>query len=108
MARSSPQRKTPIRGQTKSGFRESRHYPRGLIGTAKQRKALDTAKYMGTLPKHQAIAKRVHGCGDYLLFRHFFTIDAVKLHAASFCMKHLLCPSLRHQERRKGPGGIPG
>ena len=47
---------------------------------------------MGTLPKHQAIAKRVHGCGDYLLFRHFFTIDAVKLHAASFCMKHLLCP----------------
>ena len=54
--------------------------------------ALDTAKYMGTLPKHQAIAKRVHGCGDYLLFRHFFTIDAVKLHAASFCMKHLLCP----------------
>ena len=54
--------------------------------------ALDVAKYMGTLPKHQAIAKRVHGCGDYLLFRHFFTIDAVKLHAASFCMKHLLCP----------------
>lgn len=44
MARSSPQRKTPIRGQTKSGFRESRHYPRGLIGTAKQRKALSTQR----------------------------------------------------------------
>ena len=54
--------------------------------------ALDIAEYMGTLPKHQAVAHRVKGCGDYLLFRHFFTIDTVRLHAASFCMKHLLCP----------------
>lgn len=54
--------------------------------------ALDIAEYMGTLPKHQAIAHTVKGCGDYLLFRHFFTIDTVRLHAASFCMKHLLCP----------------
>ena len=54
--------------------------------------ALDIAEYMGTLPKHQATANRVQSCGNYLLFRHFFTIDTVKLHAASFCMKHLLCP----------------
>ena len=54
--------------------------------------ALDIAEYMGTLPKHQAVAHRVKACGDYLLFRHFFTIDTVRLHAASFCMKHLLCP----------------
>lgn len=54
--------------------------------------ALDIAEYMGTLPNHQAVAHRVKGCGDYLLFRHFFTIDTVRLHAASFCMKHLLCP----------------
>lgn len=54
--------------------------------------ALDIAEYMGTLPKHQATASRVQSCGNYLLFRHFFTIDTVKLHAASFCMKHLLCP----------------
>jgi hypothetical protein len=25
-------------------------------------------------------------------FRHYFTIDKVRLHGASFCMKHLLCP----------------
>ena len=31
-------------------------------------------------------------CGDYLLFRHFFTVDKVKLHAAQFCKAHLLCP----------------
>jgi hypothetical protein len=54
--------------------------------------ALDTAEYMASSTKHQAMAAKVQGCGDYLLFRHFFTVDKVKLHAASFCKKHLLCP----------------
>ena len=60
-------------------------------GKAKK-SALDVAEYMATLPQHQAMAKTVKGCGNYLLFRHFFTVDVVKLHAASFCRKHLLCP----------------
>ena len=38
------------------------------------------------------MSNTVKGCGNYLLFRHFFTVDVVKLHAASFCRKHLLCP----------------
>ena len=54
--------------------------------------ALDTAKYMAESTKHQAMAAKVQGCGDYLLFRHFFTVDKVKLHAAQFCKAHLLCP----------------
>ena len=54
--------------------------------------ALDIAKYMAASPRHQAMAARVNGCGDYLLFRHFHTVDQVKLHAAQFCKKHLLCP----------------
>ena len=37
------------------------------------------------------IAGKLKKCGDYLLFRHFFTVDKVKLAAASFCLKHLLC-----------------
>ena len=53
-------------------------------GKAKK-SALDVAEYMATLPQHQAMAKTVKGCGNYLLFRHFFTVDVVKLHAASFC-----------------------
>lgn len=60
-------------------------------GKAKK-SALDVAEYMATLPQHQAMAKTVKGCGNYLLFRHFFTVDVVKLYAASFCRKHLLCP----------------
>ena len=47
---------------------------------------------METLPEHQATARRVKGCGDYLVFRHYFTVDRVRLHGASLCMKHLLCP----------------
>jgi len=53
--------------------------------------ALDVADYMETLPEHQATAKRVKSCGDYLVFRHYYTVDRVKLHGASLCMKHLLC-----------------
>ena len=40
----------------------------------------------------KAIASNLRLCGDYLLFRHFYTLDDVRLHAAKFCRKHLLCP----------------
>lgn len=63
-------------------------------GKAKS-KALDVAEYMAALPKVQGLepyAKRVKGCGDYLVFRHYYTVDQVKLHGARLCMKHLLCP----------------
>ncbi len=54
-------------------------------------RALDTAEYIeqeGDLP----LARRLSGCGEYLLFRHYFTVNEVRLHAAQFCKKHLLCP----------------
>ncbi len=54
--------------------------------------ALDIAEYMRAETEHQAMAAKVIGCGDYLQFRHFFTVDTVRLHAAQFCKKHLLCP----------------
>lgn len=54
--------------------------------------AIDVAEYIGTLPEHQAIGRRVLSCGDYLVFRHYFTVDQVKLHGAQLCMAHLLCP----------------
>lgn len=59
-------------------------------GEAKKR-ALEVAKYIdGQGEMH--LAGRVSGCGEYLLFRHYFTVDQVRLHAAQFCKKHLLCP----------------
>ena len=100
------QRKTPTLWQEKSGLRESRHYPKGLNGTEKQEKALDVAEYMQGLPGQQAkdVSQRVMACGDYLLFRHFFTVDKVKLHAAQFCKAHLLCPlcAIRRGAKARG------
>lgn len=59
-------------------------------GQAKKR-ALDVAEYIGEHgPKH--LGDKVAKCGEYLLFRHYYTVNEVRLHAARFCKKHLLCP----------------
>lgn len=38
------------------------------------------------------LAQRLQSCGEYLLFRDYYTVGKVRLHAARFCKKHLLCP----------------
>lgn len=60
-------------------------------GIAKKR-AIDQAHFMADQPGLARVALRVENCGSYLLFRHYFTVDKMRLHAASFCMYHLLCP----------------
>ncbi len=37
-------------------------------------------------------AARLARCGEYLLFRHYWTVDQVRLHSAEFCKQHLICP----------------
>lgn len=54
--------------------------------------ALDVAEYMRALPGHQQRAERLSSCGDYLVFRHYWTVDKVRLHGARLCCMHLLCP----------------
>lgn len=60
-------------------------------GLAKSR-ALDVVEYMRSQPGFESLAGKVEHCGEYLLFRHYYTVDEVRLHAATFCRKHLLCP----------------
>lgn len=38
------------------------------------------------------IGVRLKHCGEYLLFRDYYTVGKVRLHAARFCKNHLLCP----------------
>ena len=38
------------------------------------------------------LAGKLRRCGHWLVFRHYYTVDQVRLHAADFCKKHLLCP----------------
>jgi hypothetical protein len=57
--------------------------------------ALDIAEYIGASDQAQTLAKqlqRLQSCGDYLVFRHYWTVDEVKLHGARLCCQHLLCP----------------
>lgn len=41
---------------------------------------------------HKGIVHRLRSCGNYLLFRDYYTVNEVRLHKANFCMKHLVCP----------------
>lgn len=60
-------------------------------GKAKTR-ALNIANHINAIDGLQTEYKRLSRCADYLLFRHYFTVDKVRLHAAQFCKIHLLCP----------------
>lgn len=53
--------------------------------------SLRNAEYCQT-HGHVKEYKKLANCANYLVFRHYFTVDQLKLHAASFCKKHLICP----------------
>lgn len=38
------------------------------------------------------LVAKMETCGSYLVFKHYFNRDEVRLHAAKFCKKHMLCP----------------
>ena len=94
MPRSSPdQKENPDSLAGETGVQGIEALPNRVERYSKaKRQALDVANYMAGVPKHQAMSETVRGCGDYLVFRHYFTVDAVRLHGASLCRKHLLCP----------------
>lgn len=60
---------------------------------AKER-ALAMRDYLLTLGESSAVkaAGLLQDCGNYLHFRHYFTVNQVRLHAACFCKQHLICP----------------
>lgn len=43
-------------------------------------------------PFFRKVADGLNTCGNYLHFRHYFTVDKMRLHSAMFCKKHLFCP----------------
>lgn len=88
-----PERENPAQVQLDGVSEGIEALPKRIDRYGKAKKgALDVANYMASFPEHQAVARRVLGCGDYLVFRHYWTVDKVKLHGARLCMKHLLCP----------------
>jgi hypothetical protein len=37
-------------------------------------------------------SQRLSECGEYLVFRSYYTVNKIRLHAARFCKQHLICP----------------
>lgn len=88
-----PQKENPDSLAGETGVQGIEALPKKIDRYSKaKRGAIDVADYMATMPEHQAMGAKVQGCGDYLVFRHYFTVDRVRLHGASLCKKHLLCP----------------
>jgi hypothetical protein len=54
-------------------------------------RAVDMSDY-AILQGDVKLAARLLDCGAYLLFRDYYTVGKVRLHAARFCKKHLVCP----------------
>lgn len=81
-------------GAATSGLSSSEFSGRlNRYGAAKHR-AGEQCEFIAQLgqSRHAPIVQRMERCADYLLFRHYFTVDEVRLHAARFCQLHLLCP----------------
>jgi len=43
-------------------------------------------------PLASRVCSSLTSCANYLHFRDYFTVNQVKLHSASFCKQHLVCP----------------
>ena len=54
-------------------------------------RALEMQEYCN-VQQDVKMSNKLANCANYLVFRHYFRIDEVRLHAAQFCKKHLLCP----------------
>lgn len=96
--------KPPLDGILAETSREARktgnfHSRISRYGKAHQR-TLEMSEYISSVIKDNhnlarelgGLPHRLQSCGEYLLFRNYYTIEEIRLHKASFCMKHLLCP----------------
>lgn len=54
-------------------------------------RALEMTEYCN-VRQDVKMSNKLSNCANYLVFRHYFRVDEVRLHAAQFCKKHLLCP----------------
>lgn len=100
------QEKSPVSAvladsETGLGF-ESLQHRLQRYGAGKTR-ALDMADYITENTKSKwddrkrntetgKLAAKLSNCADFLIFKRYLTVDEVRLHAANFCKKHLLCP----------------
>lgn len=81
-----------LAGETNQGGDDAAALPVRLDRYSRaHHRALDMADYARTVGDVKT-ANKLDKCGHYLLFHDYFTVGKVRLHAADFCRKHLVCP----------------
>lgn len=86
-----PSTVSSLAAETEQGVTELEVFPARLERYHKARqRGLRMSKYTADMGDAKA-ARLLQACGSYLVFRQYYTVDRVRLHAASFCKKHLLC-----------------
>lgn len=89
-------------GEVENGFDDSEALPgrlnRYAVAHRRAIKMSDFIKNVSTFNSSRSksdldyLASNLHDCGNYLVFRDYYTVGKVRLSAANFCRKHLLCP----------------
>lgn len=87
-----PQIEEPLAGELDKGADTAEALPRRLERYGKARERATQMAGYAQANGHAKEYRLLDGCGNYLLFRHYHTVDKVRLHAANLCRKHLLCP----------------
>lgn len=81
-----------LQAETSQGADHTKVLPNRLNRYSKaHHRAVEMAHYASDYGEVK-LADKLSRCGSYLVFRDYFTVGKVRLHAAQFCKKHLLCP----------------
>jgi hypothetical protein len=87
-----PQSVDILADETELGAGDAAALPRRLNRYSQaHHRALEMSHY-ATSKGEVKIAKQLHDCGAWLVFRDYYTQDTVRLRSANFCRRHLLCP----------------
>lgn len=93
----SPEKENPLideslAAESKQGADDAAGLPSRLARYSRaHHRAVEMSNYLKETGEVK-LARNLGSCGHYLLFRDYFTVGKVRLHAAKFCNKHLLCP----------------
>ena len=87
-----PQNDDALAGESCLGADTAEALPRRLERYGKARERAMAMADFTAANGHAKEYRLLSNCGNYLQFRHYYTVDKVRLHAANLCRKHLLCP----------------
>lgn len=98
-----PLSETSLAAETERGFDEIERLPsrleryaeahaRALVNLAQVRDFIESEPDSMFSHHLRKVRQNIATCGDYLGFKHYYTVGKVRLTAACFCKVHLLCP----------------